>query len=452
METDLGGVDVDLAGRIANLPLPAKVPLAPVLEAIANSIDAVRERFSDPRKGTIELEVVRANAPVVARKAGEPKPDIAIAGFVIRDNGVGFNDENLAAFRKSDTTHKSKQGGKGVGRLMWLKAFGSIQVDSQYAVGDDVYRRHFEFAVPGGVALAAEEPCGGEPGTTVKLALPRPEFRGARLAADAVVSHVLGHFLQQCSAGTLPHLTIRDPLGEGDVVLADEFDRQRVGPATQAEFKVRGHSLSVTVDRLRAPVAKAHEIHLYAVGRVVTTLRLSTTDKQFSAALKLGDEPFFVSALVGGSVLEGAASQERDHFNLLDECDGEPGPLEPPSLREIYGQATEVVRSAAANELRAVSETVQQKVEAFVENQAPQYRPILRHLGDLSSQLSANASPSDIDDILHRGERDVERSVPDQPTPEAHHGTRGVGFAHVHPLTPRRFVGPARASACTRPG
>jgi hypothetical protein len=167
----------------------------------------------------------------------------------------------------------------------------------------------------------------------------------------------------------------------------------------------------VTVDRLRAPVAKAHEVHLHAVGRVVTTLRLATTDKQFSAALKLGEEPFFVSALVGGDVLEGAASQERDHFNLLDECDDEPGPLDPPSLREIYAEAIEVVRRVAANELRAVSETVQEKVEAFVEQHAPQYRPVLKHLGDLSSQLAANASPSDIDDILHRRERDMERNA-----------------------------------------
>ena len=65
---DLDGVDVDLVGRIANIALPAKLPLAPVLEALANSIDSVRDRFTDATQGTIELVIERANAPVVQRK------------------------------------------------------------------------------------------------------------------------------------------------------------------------------------------------------------------------------------------------------------------------------------------------------------------------------------------------------------------------------------------------
>ena len=46
-----------------------------------------------------------------------------IRGFIVSDNGEGFHDENIRSFRTLDSEYKAKLGGRGVGRLLWLKAF-----------------------------------------------------------------------------------------------------------------------------------------------------------------------------------------------------------------------------------------------------------------------------------------------------------------------------------------
>ncbi|WP_163370861.1 hypothetical protein [Endozoicomonas acroporae] len=39
------------------------------------------------------------------------------------NNGVGFNDANIASFETLDSDHKIDKGCRGIGRLLWLKAF-----------------------------------------------------------------------------------------------------------------------------------------------------------------------------------------------------------------------------------------------------------------------------------------------------------------------------------------
>ncbi|MFE9790002.1 hypothetical protein ACFYO7_31985 [Nocardia salmonicida] len=76
-----------------------------------------------------------------------------IAGFVIEDNGIGFTPENVASFETLDSDHKASLGCRGVGRLLWLKAFDNVSVRSTYAVEgtDDTRDVGFRFSVARGV-------------------------------------------------------------------------------------------------------------------------------------------------------------------------------------------------------------------------------------------------------------------------------------------------------------
>ena len=69
----------------------------------------------------------------------------------ITDNGIGFNDANMTAFDELDTRNNIKLGGKGVGRLTWLKVFEKATIESVYRTNDRYRRRIFEFALPNGV-------------------------------------------------------------------------------------------------------------------------------------------------------------------------------------------------------------------------------------------------------------------------------------------------------------
>lgn len=120
------GWDNDPAGRIRNLSLApnAKNSLFPLFEAVMNSIHAVEDRFGKDNlsKGQVVIELHR-------NESGE------MEGFTVCDNGIGFNENNLKSFRRMDSRAKERIGGKGVGRLVWLKVLDEVHVKSVYDDG-----------------------------------------------------------------------------------------------------------------------------------------------------------------------------------------------------------------------------------------------------------------------------------------------------------------------------
>jgi hypothetical protein len=129
----------DLKGRVRNLSLPASAQnsLIPLFEAISNALHAVETRFGDKaaQAGEVEVEVVRSDG----------NDDFPITGFIIKDNGVGLNDDNMKSFRTSDSAYKITKGGKGVGRLTWLKTFEKCEVKSWFEREGKPYQRSFNF-------------------------------------------------------------------------------------------------------------------------------------------------------------------------------------------------------------------------------------------------------------------------------------------------------------------
>lgn len=69
-----------------------------------------------------------------------------VVGYSIQDNGEGFTDENINAFLTLWSDHKIKKGALGSGRILCLKVFDDIIIDSQTAdsakIGQEV---HIEF-------------------------------------------------------------------------------------------------------------------------------------------------------------------------------------------------------------------------------------------------------------------------------------------------------------------
>jgi hypothetical protein len=71
--------------------------------------------------------------------------DNFIRGFIITDNGAGFTDENYNKFAK--TIYKTNHdGGKGLGRISFLKVFDNIQINSTFKDNDKLYNRTFNFS------------------------------------------------------------------------------------------------------------------------------------------------------------------------------------------------------------------------------------------------------------------------------------------------------------------
>ena len=138
-----------LSGRIRNTSLPKSLALFPLFEAIVNSIHAIDERIEQDESITLDdckitIKVIR-NAQVSMDSSR--KPDIT--GFQIIDNGIGFNEKNFVSFLTLDSEYKAAKGCKGIGRLLWLKAFSSVRVESHFYEESVLKKRMFNFTREG---------------------------------------------------------------------------------------------------------------------------------------------------------------------------------------------------------------------------------------------------------------------------------------------------------------
>ena len=79
--------------------------------------------------GKIEIEVFRNTSNLFAES---DRSHAEIGGFLVKDNGIGFDDQNFEPFSTSDTTYKAARGGKGIGRFMWLAAFDHAEIESVF--------------------------------------------------------------------------------------------------------------------------------------------------------------------------------------------------------------------------------------------------------------------------------------------------------------------------------
>lgn len=123
--------------------------LMPLYEAIINSIQSLQ--INKIKNGKIEIYIEKNNE-VQQKLSNEFEGKIEpIKNIYITDNGIGFNDENFKHFKRVFTTHKKKYGCKGIGRVIWLKAFREVQIDSIYKKNRRYYNRKFCYKFPNGI-------------------------------------------------------------------------------------------------------------------------------------------------------------------------------------------------------------------------------------------------------------------------------------------------------------
>ena len=142
-----------LQGRLRNTSLPKSNGLLPVFEAVVNSIHSLEEKGNLAKNGEIIIQVLRSTQSKL--NLNDEKNLGEVTGFIITDNGIGFNDENMNSFETLDSDHKIEKGCRGVGRLLWLKAFDQVEVESAYEdKSGNTSFRCFTFNAKNGVQIS----------------------------------------------------------------------------------------------------------------------------------------------------------------------------------------------------------------------------------------------------------------------------------------------------------
>ncbi|WP_373140177.1 ATP-binding protein [Mycobacterium marinum] len=395
-----------LAGRVRNTSLPKSHALLPLLEAIVNSIQSIDARSVDPdRPGRVDVIVHRdAQAEFDFGPVGPGRAAMKpIVGFTIKDDGVGFTSANLSSFETLDSDYKSDLGCRGVGRLLWLKAFDRVSVRSAYEDESGTLRgRQFRFSIDREVEDDGDTDGFTQPGAEVHLDGFKKPFqqyapKGVDAIAREVFEHCIWYFLRP---GGAPVVVIAD---DDEAVslsdLTDEFVDSKMSSST---IEVKGQRFDMLNLRLK-PSARTSvpRLHWCAASRVVIEENLNGKVPGLHGRLKGEESGEFVYAcyLTSGYVDERVRS-DRTAFDIADRIEGEQlgDDLAQDDIRAAVLQEIGNILKGPLDSARTQGK---QRVHDFVSTRAPRYRPVLARIEERGITVDPSVKDQDLELQLH---------------------------------------------------
>ncbi|WP_306203805.1 hypothetical protein [Actinoplanes sp. RD1] len=384
---------------------------------MVNAIQSIDATGDDTSLGLITVEVGRLSQPSLPGVAGRkgPLPQEPIRSFRIEDNGIGFDRDNMASFETLDSEYKADQGCRGVGRLLWLKAFDTVEITSVFrSASGRCLRRSFSFTAAQGVS--GSEPTGTEEaqtGATVTLAGFRPSYRDAsaktaQTIARSLLEHCLWYFVRP---GGCPEILLMD--GTERISLSKLFEDYMLTSAEVESLAVRGRSFDVVHLRVQARAGIESQIHWCAANRVVVEEKLADKVPGLHGRLGAGESAFVYSCYVTSPFLDEVVRSERTGFDLLESTEGTLLADEL-SLSEIRTAVLRAAERYLGDLLDEAKQAGRARVEEFVDHRAPRYRPILRHIDPRKLFVDPDISERDLELLLHRQLWDIEADLLDE--------------------------------------
>lgn len=407
-------MQANIKGLVDRLELSQAKAMMPLYEAISNAVDAIEEHQDGFSNHSIRIRLVASND--LAHQAGDGT--LVVDGFDVIDDGVGFNDKNLASFQEAHTLSKVKVGGRGVGRFTFLKVFSSVHIRSVFKRGGKALLREFDFSIQDELKGAdttseVKEVCG----THTSLRGMDDKFRaGWPTQPETIAERIIAHFLIRFAARSCPPMTLESP-GHAPIDLHALFQSTVLAHIQEQSFEVSGHTFVLQAYRHRDGRSR-HELNLCANGREVTTSKLRDLLPELPE--KLIDEeqtPYTLIVLVTGEYLDDHANQERTRiaFQSDEELELERTLV---SRRALNQGVAGALRPLLMDDLKSTNEEKRAQIEKFVE-QAPEYRALThpRYKEMIEQKIQPGLSDDKLDEaLLH-----VKRAVEDNVRKEAKH-------------------------------
>lgn len=398
-------MDVDVRGRVANVKLAKSRCLLPMFEAIMNSIHAIGEAATADGRIEIRIERDDSQKPLL--------PDVAlsypVAGFVVVDNGVGFTDHHFRSFCKSDTTEKHAQGGKGVGRFLWLKAFRQAEISSVFRSNGNMVKRAFKFTLSetgvSPVKPVAEICDESSVETKVRLSGFLSDYQErCPKTTDAVANRIVQHFLELFILKKCPKsMFLVDDVEKTKIDLNRRFSSEMKLDSKTQSFQIRGHKFRIIHVRLAAAHAQHHTLNFCAHGRSVRTESLEKLLPYLDPKIpdQSGDTHFVYSGYVSGDYLDETVISERTQFDIAEETPDLEFPDEL-SLAELIAAALPKTKGFLAPFVEPSNEKKHERIREYIRTKAPQYRHLLKQCKSELDQLASNLTDEKLDLELYK--------------------------------------------------
>lgn len=398
----MAGFTIDLKGRIKNFPLPKNKPLLPLFEAIVNSIYAIEERQKiESFQGKIDIHIIRVPQEVLE---GVDKSINEITGFVISDNGIGFDDNNMKSFLQSDSTYRADKGGKGIGRFSWLKAFEHASIESIFRDNNCWVKRNFEFSLEkqeiddSPVEIEGIE----EYNTRVSLIDYLPIYRkNVTKNAEVIANRIMQHCLIYLMGSNCPIISVID---DEKICINDMFEKNIEREREPVNINVEGEEFKLLNTKVSDSSIGGSKLYLYANDRMVLPIDLDKEIVNLDKNL-YEEQGYFYVGILSGKYLDDNVDSNRTSFEIA-----ETGKEDGISLEEIVQESKVHVEEYLIEYLEAVKRKKEERIRKYITMNAPQFGHLLKYMPEAIGEIKPTLSDAKLDEELYKIKRkfDVE--------------------------------------------
>ena len=401
----------NIKNRVKKIYLPKTRSLYPLFEIISNSIHAIFEAKKNKsiiNKGSIKVNIIRIGKPETFKEISNTD-DYPINSFEIIDNGIGLDFNNFNSFQEFDSEYKSEIGGKGVGRLVCLKAFNRLIIESKYFEEKILKTRSFEFKKTAEVYHNYQEKNsnGKVTGTKVILAdfeKPYSEI-SPRLIIEIgrqIVSHFQLYYIQEIQ----PEIILHNQDGV-------ELNLNRL---FNTEFKTEVISDNFEIDnnRFKVYISKtlkdhSHKLHFCANERTVKSESLNNfiSDLKFGILDNQNNEYYYYDCFIVSDILSNNVNEERTSFNF-ENFDEENDDLDSNeiTLSKIRKKAIQTIEFLLKDILTLKRTEKLNHYIPIIENKYPNYKHLLHRRKEFVEKIPAGLNDKELDVKLYEIEAD----------------------------------------------
>lgn len=393
---------IDLPGRVKNHELPRTKPLMPLFETIVNSIYAIEERqqIENDVDGYINIQIVR-EAQMRVQTEGIDSSINDITGFVVTDNGIGFDENNMKSFLQSDSTYRAEKGGKGVGRFTWLKAFKSAKIESSFKEEEDWVQRKFSFSLEEkeiNDSLVDIEPQQDNKTVVSLEECLLPYKKNLPKKGEVIATKIMQHCFIYLMSSKCPKIKVLDD--DQIYYINVMFDERIKKEAEKVEFKIGTEIFSLLHTQIEDASFGASKIFLYANDRMVQEINLEKEIVDLDKNL-YSEKGYFYAGILSGKFLDENVGTNRTSFDIVDSTND----TSEIGMNQIILKASESVQEYLVDYLSEVKEKKEERVRKYIKTDAPQYGHLLKYMPEDVAAIKPYLPESKLDDELYKIKR-----------------------------------------------
>lgn len=399
-EKGMASFSIDLAGRVKNFELPKQKPLIPLFETIVNSIYAIEERQEkEAFKGHIDIKIVREPQMYIQQVEGVDNSVNEINGFIVTDNGIGLDENNMRSFLQSDSTYRANKGGKGVGRFSWLKAFESAHIESSFVEDEEWVRRSFDFTLSQReindsleTINPIEDYC-----TVVELKNYLPGYsKNLPKSGEKIANKIMQHCFIYLMSTNCPTINVID---EEKYCLNRMFEDSIRRDDNSVSIEIKNETFSLLHTEVEDASLGSSKLYLFANDRMVREIDLEKGIIDLDKNL-YKEKGFYYVGVLSGTYLDNNVGTNRTSFDIPDTTDDDEL-----SMKEIVSAVTESVQGYLSEYLDEVRVKKDERIRRYIRNEAPQFGHLIKYMPEAIAAIKPNLVEAKLDEELYKIKR-----------------------------------------------